>query len=510
MRRLLPLCFMGLLALASCKSEPPREGKPADAKAEGSKPSDEPPAQVESEGDATLGQWVGELSLPGAQTLEWALWVQADDDGDGLALAKLWIPAQMVSGVPLGPPVVGADGSMKVQLAAVGASWTIVPGPAPTCSFSQGGAEIPCTITSTDANDFAAIANPARPQTPKPPFPYAIEQLEIPNPEAPGVSLAATLTVPEGPGPHPVAVMISGSGLQDRDETIANHKPFWVIADHLSRNGIAVLRYDDRGFGESRGDPSNATLEDFASDTWAAAMAVAARPEIDGDRVGLIGHSEGGVIAPLVASAHPEQIDFIVMLAGTGVTGSEVIIRQQRLILAASGADEASIAIAEAEARKLHAAVLANTIETAPAALEKLLRAAVDEQASTEKPTPEQLDATIEAQITALNSPWFRHFLGWDPAPVLAKLKLPVLVMAGDMDLQVDVEQNMAPIQAALINNPAAEFVLLPGLNHLFQPARTGAPDEYAMIEMTIEPAVLEELARWIRVTTKLDESGVE
>lgn len=500
MIRLLPLCLSVLVSTLACKSDAPGEAKP-----DAAKPDATAPPQIEQDGEPTLGQWVGELSLPGAQTLEWALSVQPDPDGDTLPLAKLWIPAQMLTGAPLGPPLVAKDGSMKVQLAAVGASWTITPGPAATCSFSQNGAEFPCTITSSDATDFAAIATPARPQTPKPPFPYAIEQLEIPNPQAQGVSLAATLTIPPGEGPHPVVVMISGSGLQDRDETIANHKPFWVIADHLSRSGIAVLRYDDRGFGESRGDPTTATLEDFASDTWAVVEAVAQRPEIDGDRLGLVGHSEGGVIAPLIAAEHPEQIDFIVLLAGTGVTGTEVIIRQQRLIMSASGIDEASIERAEAEARKLHAAVLENSPEATPAVLAQLLRAAIDEQATGDKPSPEQLDAAIQGQIKTLNSPWFRHFLAWDPAPVLAKLRLPVLVMAGDMDLQVDVEQNLAPMQAALAGDPAAEFVLLPGLNHLFQPARTGTPDEYAMIEMTIEPAVLEELARWIRVITKLD-----
>jgi uncharacterized protein len=505
MRRLLPLSLVVFASLIACKSEAPVNAK-TDAK-----PDAQADAQPEQGGEPTLGQWVGKLSLPGDQSLEWALSVQADPDGDGVALAKLWIPAQMVSGVPLGPPVVAANGSMKVQLAAVGASWTILPGAAPTCSFSQGGADIPCTITSSDPTDFAAIAEPARPQTPKPPFPYAIEQLEIQNGDAPGVSLAATLTVPAGDGPHPVVVMITGSGLQDRDETIANHKPFWVIADHLSRNGIAVLRYDDRGYGESRGDPANATLEDFASDAWAAAVAVAKRPEIDGDRLGLVGHSEGGVIAPLLAAEHPEQIDFIVLLAGTGVTGSEVILRQQRLIMEASKIDAAEIEAADAAGRKLHAAVLENSAEAAPAALEKLLRAAMEEQveqveqAAAGKPSQEQLDAAIKAQIETLNSAWFRHFLAWDPAPVLAKLKLPVLVVLGDMDLQVDAEQNLAPMQAALAKNPAAEFVLLPGLNHLFQAAQTGLPDEYATIETTIEPEVLEELARWIRVTTKLD-----
>ncbi|PRP95819.1 Alpha/beta hydrolase family protein [Enhygromyxa salina] len=500
---LVSLCVLS----AGCKSNTPaKDAAPAATKSEAKADGPAPDEQVESAaGPATIGQWVGSLSLPGGQTLEWAVSVQPSQDGDGLSEAKLWIPAQMITGTSLGPVKVGADGSMKVEFAAVGAQWTIVPGATPTCSFAQKGAEFPCTISSTDVNDFAAIASPERPQTPEPPFPYAVAELEIPNPDAEGVTLAATLTIPEGEGPHPAVVMISGSGLQDRDETIANHKPFWVIADHLSRNGVAVLRYDDRGFGESTGDGTKATLEDFASDSWAAAAALAARPEIDGERVGLIGHSEGGVIAPLVAAEHPDDIDFIVLLAGTGVTGSEIVIHQQSLLMAAKGADKATIEEAEASARELHAAVLGNSAEAAPAALEALLRAENNELTDEQKKAGD-LDAVIAGQIEVLNSPWFRHFLAWDPAPVLARVKVPVLAMFGDLDLQVDVEQNLAPVQAALRGNKGAEFVLLPGLNHLFQPATTGMPDEYGMIEMTIEPAVLDELARWIRVTTGLDE----
>ena len=488
---------LGAAPLGCNRSETP----PASKSDSGAAPAAEPELRA---GPVSYGQWVGSITVPGSDGLEWAVAIgpaDADADADADATAKLWIPAQMVSGADLGAPRVGADGSMTVELEAVGATWRIHPGAAPTCEFEQRKVALPCTVTSAKFEDFAKIAEPPRPQTPAPPFPYASEELKIDNPQAEGVTLAATLTLPAGEGPHPVAVLITGSGLQDRDETIAGHKPFLLIADALTRAGVAVLRYDDRGYAESTGDPSQATLEDFATDAWAAAQAAAAHPKTDPERVGLIGHSEGALIGPLVATQHPDAIDFVVLLAGPGVPGTEIIIHQQALLLAAQGVDQEVIARAEVEARKLHAAVLDNPPERAATLLDELLRSAVDESSA---PPSEATDAAIAAQIETLNSPWFRHFLAWDPAPVLAKLEVPTLVMIGDMDLQVDVEQNLSPVRAALAANAKSEFMLLPGLNHLFQPAQKGTPDEYGMIELTMEPAVLDELARWIGVTTGL------
>lgn len=484
-----------LLVSLACKSGEPR----ADGKAEEQKSSQSEQAEPADEanasaGQATPGTWVGAIELPGDASLEWAIAIRSAADGDGTFESRLWIPVQMVNDVPVGAPVVAADGAMKVSLAAVGATWTITPGATATCSFEQRGVSLPCTIRSTDEAAFEAFTDPPkRPQTPEPPFPYAIEQLEIPNPAAEGVRLAATLTIPAGVGPHPAVVLISGSGLQDRDETIAGHKPFWVLADHLSRNGVAVLRYDDRGAGESTGDGAKATLEDFASDAWAAASFVAARSEIDGSRVGLIGHSEGGVIAPLVATQHPDDIDSLVLLAGTGVPGRDIIVHQLGLILTASGAGPEDVAAQQAEARKLHDAVLAQGPEATPAVLEPLLAESMKELPEAERA------AAIEAQIATLNSPWFRHFLSWDPAPILAQLKIPVLVLFGEKDLQVDPEQNLAPMREALAGNAGAEFVVLPGLNHLFQPASKGTLDEYAVIETTFDASALAEIGRFVR-----------
>ena len=497
-----PLLICALLVgLVGCNRTPGPRAE-VDAKSEADAPAPAPaPAPEANAGPVSYGQWVGAIAVPGSDKLDWAVAVGPSEAGDGSAEAKLWIPAQMVSGTALGAPRVGADGSMTVKLDAVGATWTIRPGESPTCEFEQRAITLPCEVVSTAFEDFAKIADPPRPQTPAPPFPYASEALKIDNPQAEGVSLAATLTIPAGEGPHPVVVLITGSGQQDRDETIAGHKPFLLIADQLSRHGVAVLRYDDRGYAQSTGDASQATLEDFATDAWAAAQAAAAHPKTDPARVGLLGHSEGALIAPLVATQHPEAIDFVVLLASPGVTGTEIILHQQSLLLEAQGVDREVIARAQTEARKIHAAVLETPPDQAAAVLEELLLGAS---------SPAPAKAQIEIQIQTLTSPWFRHFLAWDPAPILAKLEIPTLVMFGDMDLQVDVEQNLAPVQAALRQNPRAEFVLLPGLNHLFQPAHKGTPDEYGMIEITMEPAVLEELARFVGAATGVEAASAD
>ncbi|HSP91086.1 MAG TPA: alpha/beta fold hydrolase, partial [Vicinamibacterales bacterium] len=197
------------------------------------------------------------------------------------------------------------------------------------------------------------IARPARPQEPKPPFPYRSEHVAIANAAGQAV-LDGTLTLPEGKGPFPAVVLITGSGAQNRDEEIFGHKPFLVLADHLTRHGLAVLRYDDRGVGKSTGDFASATSEDFAGDAWAAWQALGARPDIDPKRVGLVGHSEGGVIAPMLAAAHPE-VAFVVMLAGTGVTGDQVLLAQAAAIMKASGAPDDAIAANAAIQRQVFA-----------------------------------------------------------------------------------------------------------------------------------------------------------
>jgi hypothetical protein len=343
------------------------------------------------------------------------------------------------------------------------------------------GAVLPLVLKKVEK-----FSRPNRPQEPKPPFPYRSEQVAIVN--AIGrVVLDGTLTVPEGKGPFPAVILITGSGAQNRDEEIFGHKPFLVLADHLSRQGIAVLRYDDRGVGKSTGSFAAATSEDLAGDAWAAWQTLSARPGIDPKRVGLLGHSEGGLIAPMLAASHPE-IAFVVMLAGPGVTGEQVMLAQAAVILKAGGASDDAIA-ADTALRKQAFAILREETTTTRI-VERLQAIPV--------PGPKEVSAALVKQFS---SPWFRFFATYDPAPALTKVRCPVLAIAGELDLQVLPNQNLPAIGAALKQggNQNHTVLELPGLNHLLQPAKTGLPAEYAQIEVTIAPAALDLITTWLQ-----------
>ena len=352
-------------------------------------------------------------------------------------------------------------------------------------TWSQGGGSLPLVLKKSDAGAVAASAK-KRPQDPKKPYPYRAEDVKYQNKSA-GIEFGATLTLPQGKGPFPAVVLITGSGPQDRDESILGHRPFLVLADYLTRKGIAVLRADDRGVGESTGDFNKATTADFATDTEAGITYLKTRPEIDSHKIGLVGHSEGGVIAPMVA-AHNHDVAFIVMMAGTGVPGDQVIAEQTRLILEASGFSHEEAA--KREAAELETLTLVKQ-EKDPATLEKKLR----ERLSGQVP-----EAQIGEAILKVNSPWMRYFVSYDPATVLSKVTCPVLVLNGEKDLQVSPKQNLPAIRQALEQggNKRFEIVEFPSLNHLFQTAKTGSPNEYAQIEETIAPVALEKIASWI------------
>ncbi|THD64720.1 alpha/beta fold hydrolase [Phenylobacterium sp.] len=321
-----------------------------------------------------------------------------------------------------------------------------------------------------------------RPQTPKPPFPYRSEEVAFDS--APGVRLAGTLTLPPGKGPFPAAVLITGSGQQDRDETIVGHKPFLLIADTLTRRGIAVLRLDDRGAGGSTGDFAASTTADFAVDITRAVAFLRTRPDIDPGKIGLIGHSEGGAIGPLVA-ANDRKIAFVVMLAGPGVTGAETIRSQRRALMLSAGASEAQAADAEAVSVRIRA--VAADAKTVAEAIERIHTAAP------ELPMPQVRLAAAQTM-----SPWTRFFLAYDPQPALQEMRCPVLALNGSKDQQVVPSVNLPPIRAALRSNADATVIELPGLNHLFQDAPTGSPDEYADIDETLSPAMLTLMADWV------------
>jgi hypothetical protein len=304
------------------------------------------------------------------------------------------------------------------------------------------------------------------------------------------VRLAGTLTLPQGAGPFPAVVLVSGSGPNTRNEPIMNHQLFLVLADHLTRHGVAVLRYDKRGTGTSTGDYAKATTQDFADDADAAAAFLRARKEIDPAKVGLIGHSEGGLIAPMVAVADP-KVDFIVMMAGPGVDGAQVLTEQGRLITKAMGLSDAQVAETSALREKLIAIV---RTEKDPAVAAAKMRALIAADPKLKDTPP----AAIEAQISAINSDWFRFFFNYDLAIALRQVRCPVLAMIGSKDLQVPPDQNLPAIRAALAHNPDAEVEELPSLNHLFQTAKTGAVGEYGEIEETLAPVALDLMTGWI------------
>jgi len=305
------------------------------------------------------------------------------------------------------------------------------------------------------------------------------------NPQAPGVRLAGTLTKPKGAGPFPAVLLITGSGAQNRDEELMGHKPFLVLADYLTRRGIAVLRVDDRGTAESTGNFKTATTQDFATDTMAGVRYLLGRPEIDKKRIGLIGHSEGGVIAPMVAVKMPE-VAFIVMLAGSGVSGAQVIEDQvyQGNLLAGISPEAA------AQNREFEHKIL-NIVMSDADPEKKILALAEGNPA---------LQDNLKRQIPAMRSPWYLYFLAYDPRPTLEKVKCPVLALNGSKDSQVSPELNLPAIEAALKKggNRDATVQLVPGVNHLFQNAKTGAVSEYREIEETMSPKVLETIAAWI------------
>ncbi len=340
--------------------------------------------------------------------------------------------------------------------------------------------------------DTAAPGPAKRTQWPITPHGYRAEDVAFANSSARGVTLAGTLTIPEGPGRFPAAVLITGSGLQDRDETIAGHHPFAVLADHLSRHGIAVLRVDDRGMGRSTGDPMRATSADFATDTEAAVRYLLGRREIDPAAVGLIGHSEGGLIGPLAALAEP-RVAFLVMLAGPGTSTMQLMLSQARRLGPSMGrsaeAIERDATVRSAILRAVHDAP---DSDHAIARVRALL-------------TPEALralgitEAQRDAVAQAFSGPWMHYFLRYDASAVLPRLRIPVLALGGSLDLQVPAAENLAAIRAALARNPDATVRELSGLNHLFQTARTGAVSEYEQLPETFAPIALDAISDWIR-----------
>ncbi len=451
------------------------------------------PAPGEGEAPAPIeGVWQGMLRLEGGELRLIFVLERASDGGLTGAINS---PDQAMAGIPLSKVEVEGTG-VRFEAAAIAAEFEgqlaedgdSIPG-----VWRQSGLELPVRLTRS----ARAPATPRRPQEPPDKVPYRVEEVAYDSLD-PGVRLAGTLTVPASAGPFPAVLLITGSGPQDRDESLLGHRPFAVLADHLTLNGIAVLRVDDRGVGKSTGDFTAATSEDFADDAEAGFRWLRARPEVDRGKVGLLGHSEGAIVAPLVAAREP-AVAFLILLAAPGVPGEQILYRQGELILRAGGADEETVEASRALQRALFNAVRdAADGATAHAAA----RAVLSRRAKAlEGPERDQAEAMFDLQAAEVASPWFRFFLRHDPAPVLAKVRCPVLAVWGEKDLQVPPDQNRPPLEAALAagGNQRVAARVLPGLNHLLQPAMTGHPGEYGQIEETIDTVALQLIVFWIQ-----------
>lgn len=365
-----------------------------------------------------------------------------------------------------------------------------------TGHFEQGGRKLPLILERQAAEYRNANRWELRPQRPVGPFPYNAEEVRFPS-TAQGVRLAGTLTVPAREGPHRAVILISGSGPQDRDESFMEHKPFLVLADYLSRRGIAVLRYDDRGTAKFTGNFGAATSADFAVDVSAAMDFLQQHASIDPDWVGLLGHSEGGLIAPMVASMR-KDVAFMVLLAAPGISGQEISLSQSAAMSRAAGGSEQEIQFSNDLQEQLFATVRA----AAPGEdLRSRLEATLTEQlADLPEALRVQARGAIENSFSTLTSPWFRFFVAYDTSEALRRVTCPVLALNGDKDIQVLADLNCPAIEAALLEagNQDFEVLRLPGLNHLFQACETGRMSEYASIPETINPLVLEGIGGWL------------
>lgn len=345
-------------------------------------------------------------------------------------------------------------------------------------SFQQGLARLPITLTFADANPYLN-----RPQTPQPPFPYEEREVTF---SSGGATLAGTLTLPKGKKRLSAVVLVTGSGTQNRDEELLGHKPFAVIADYLTRQGIAVLRYDDRGAGGSSAGNADDTTLDFADDAFAAVQYLRTVPEINKRKIGIAGHSEGGEIALVVAAEHSSEVAFIITIAGPVVKGSETLLRQAEDI-----ARTGKGTFGEAERDKMtrvYAAI--DSIHDAEALRSRLT------QILQEGATPAQMIA-LKGQIAVMTTPWYTHFVRYNPIEHLQHVRCPMLALYGGHDVQVSLELN-SPVLKQNYRGKRLQQLLYPAHNHLMQHCSQPGMD-YGNIEQTIDPIVLEDMAKWIK-----------
>jgi pimeloyl-ACP methyl ester carboxylesterase len=451
-----------------------------------------------------FGDWQGEI---GPGIIDLGIFVTLEGT-PAAASGTLGIPVQGLFDFPLGDVTIDGD-SLSFTMPDIPGDPVfegLLAGDRIEGTFTQGGQPLPFFLERATETAGSAAPN-ARPQEPVPPFPYRSEEVRY---ASTGATLTGTLTLPDGDGPFAALLLITGSGPQDRDEQLAGHRPFLVIADQLTRAGYAVLRVDDRGMGGSSGSDSDASYADLLTDVLAGIRFLAAHDAIDADRIGLLGHSQGGYLAPGAALAS-DQVAFVIMLAGPAVSGMEVLELQNELIigqtLRAADPDVSDAAVAAVVSeqitflRELYRLLSGDDFEGARALLRQVIETSLEDVPADQLPPGEALEQIITAQIEGTVSRSMQSFLSFDPQPLLRQLTVPVLAIYGSLDLQVDALQSAGPLRESLAaaGNQDYSIEVLAGLNHLLQPATTGSVDEYALIPTTIDPGALQLITDWLQ-----------
>ena len=438
-------------------------------------------AHAQTARPSLTGNWSGTLM----GTLDFT--ARLTDPAGGPRTATLDIPAQKAKGLVMQftAPADSVYLRMRQPVAAQFAGRRSADGQQLVGEWQQGLRSFPLTLSREGS---PKAAGPNRPQTPQPPFPYQSADITFKNEKA-GVTLAGTYTVPADMGPFPAVVLLTGSGPEDRNETILGHQPFAVLADYLTRQGIAVLRFDDRGVGQSGGTLAGTTSADYTADAQAALAWLRAQPGIRKNQVGLVGHSQGGTAA-IGAATLPAGPDFLVLLAAPGIPGDELIVQQSLAGARLQTTDAAQLATTEKMQRAMTQIVQKTPDNAEAKAKLRAYYTAIDPQ----------LAARLEPQLAMLVTPDYRRILADRPAKTLARVRCPVLAIGGSKDIQVPATANLAGITAGLktAGNRDVTVKELPGLNHLFQTAATGSTAEYGTIEETFAPAALQVVADWI------------
>jgi len=437
------------------------------------------------------GTWKGELSVQGME-LPIVFNISQSDNGYTTTLDS---PKQGAYDMPTDQTTF-EENKLTITYGQIGMEYTATfSNGAFKGTFSQAGQSFPLDLKKGKKEEKEV--KKAKPQEPKKPYPYASEEVNFTNKSADNIKFSGTLTLPTNVKNPPVVILITGSGPQNRDEELLGHKPFLVLADHLTRQGIAVLRYDDRGTAKSEGDFSSATSFDFASDVEAAMEYLQTRSDVvDINKIGLVGHSEGGLIAPIVA-ARNNKVAFCVLLAGPGVDGKEVLLTQGKRAAELEGYPASDIAISQEVSAKVFDICANHNGEESNKQMKELMES-LKTRMTSPKAKEELTDVAINRQIKMFTSPWMQAFLGYDPQTSLKKVNCPVLAVNGEKDFQVLPKLNLDGIRKGLQHNKDVTIKEFKDLNHLFQTSKTGALSEYSEIEETFAPVALNFVSEWI------------